>query len=411
MDGRKTAFGLYSAPKIAAPSDRIVSPLDIFERPLTRNPQITVDQILYCLESQRIRATYGVVGEVIGRPAQSVGAALGTRRQRASWVVNARTREPTDYDPSEKHPDLYHTSRIIRTADELRRLCAKLGRANTRSSRRARLVAQADRNEDFKRSSDTEPHLAVGVDGCSAGWVFVEVRPTGPLRYGVVQRLRELVPDPHQSARVFVDIPIGLPDGRHERKCDREARRVLGKRRSSVFRVPPRAVLTADNYGYANEVSLMESGAGITKQAYGILDKCREVDQLLRDYPAVRAVIREIHPEICFWAFAGRKPMQHYKKKGEGFRERLDVLKRVRPSAAHEIERTLAEFNPRGRDVARDDVVDAMAAALTAAAGAGSLRTLPAKPPRDAFGLPMEMVYVAPDATAPKLPLIRRASV
>ena len=72
----------------------------------------------------------------------------------------------------------------------------------------------------------------------------------------------------------------------------------------------------------------METGTGLTKQAFGILGKCREVDQLLRDDLTVRSVIREIHPEVCFWAFGGGKPMKHYKKDDAGFRERLDVLKR-----------------------------------------------------------------------------------
>ena len=188
-----------------------------------------------------------------------------------------------------------------------------------------------------------------------------------------------------------------MEDARDE--CDQEARRVLGEpRRRSVFRAPARAVLDADDYDDANRLSLTETGTGLTRQAFGILGKCREVDQLLRDNPAMRPVIREIHPEVCFWALGGGKPMKHYKKDNAGFRERLDVLQRTWPSASHEIERTLSEFKPYGKAVARDDAVDAMVAAVTATATADTLRTLPVMPPSDAFGLPMEMVYVAPDA-------------
>lgn len=93
---------------------------------------MTLDQILVCLERERVRATYGAVGEVIGRSARNVGAALGNRRKRASWVVNAQTGEPTDYEPTEKHPDLYLTSRIIKTGKELRRLCAESRYGDTR---------------------------------------------------------------------------------------------------------------------------------------------------------------------------------------------------------------------------------------------------------------------------------------
>ena len=84
---------------------------------------MTLDRILDCLERRRIRATYGAVGAVIGKPARSVGAALGGRTRRASWVVNAQDGEPTGYRPHQKHPDLHRTPHVIRTGDELRRIC------------------------------------------------------------------------------------------------------------------------------------------------------------------------------------------------------------------------------------------------------------------------------------------------
>ena len=86
---------------------------------------MTVDQILDCLNRKRVRATYGAVGAVIGRPARGVGSALGDRRRRASWVVNARTGRPTGYARSEVDPYLYQSGHVIRTGDELRKLCAE----------------------------------------------------------------------------------------------------------------------------------------------------------------------------------------------------------------------------------------------------------------------------------------------
>lgn len=52
-----------------------------------------------------------------------------------------------------------------------------------------------------------------------------------------------------------------------------------------------------------------------------------------------------------------------------------------------------------GKKVARDDILDALAAAVTAKLGLGcpdnyQLRTLPECPPRDCKDLRMEMVYV-----------------
>ena len=240
---------------------------------------------------------------------------------------------------------------------------------------------------------ETAPSLAIGVDGCPAGWFFVALEPSGISRCGIVQELRELVREAREPARIFVDIPIGLPDGHGERECDLVARRKLGEpRRRSVFRVPARGVLDAANYEDAKCRSQKVTGTSLSTQAFAIIPKCREVDRLLRNSARARRLVREIHPEICFWALAGGKPMEHKKKNKEGFIERLEVLKRFRPSAEQEIARILRKF--KRMEVARDDALDAMAAALTASGEAAALRTLPARPQRDSVGLPMEMVYV-----------------
>ena len=247
------------------------------------------------------------------------------------------------------------------------------------------------------RSPDgpTAPALAIGVDGCRAGWFFVALEPAGTTRCGVVRTLQELVRDAREPARLFVDIPIGLPVGPGGRECDQLARRELGPRASSVFPAPARAVLDAVDYEDAKQRSLRVTGKSLSKQAWAIVPKCREVDRLLRDDAKARRIVREVHPELCFWALAGRRPMQYGKKHEQGIQERIEVLKRVHPSAARETEGMLER---RPRSVARDDIVDAMAAAVTAAADDAEIRTLPPRPPRDAFGLPLEMTYVERDS-------------
>ena len=153
---------------------------------------------------------------------------------------------------------------------------------------------------------------------------------------------------------------------------------------------PVRAVLCASDYEEAKHRSQEAIGKKISKQAFNILPKIREVDSLLCSDEKARRVVREVHPEICFWAFAGR-PMRFNKKTLEGYRERIAVLGRVRPSAGQEVKEILKQF-PR-KDVARDDIVDAMVAAITAEADAAYLQTLPSCPVKDSKGLPMEMVY------------------
>lgn len=75
-----------------------------------------IERILDCLSETGTRATYGAVGNVIDLPPQSVGSLLGTRRRRASWVVNAATGMPTGYRESEMDPRVNRSTPIVTTA-------------------------------------------------------------------------------------------------------------------------------------------------------------------------------------------------------------------------------------------------------------------------------------------------------
>ena len=83
--------------------------------------------------------------------------------------------------------------------------------------------------------------------------------------------------------------------------------------------------------------------------------------------------------------------MRHSKKTEEGFTERMEVLKRVLPEAESITDQALSQY-PR-KAVARDDILDALIALATAVAPVGVQLTVPTSPERDAFGLPMQMVY------------------
>src|SRR6266540_1721796 len=93
-----------------------------------------------------------------------------------------------------------------------------------------------------------------GVDGCRAGWVVVLVEQPTQRRRAYHIRLcphfaEVFTLDPKPTV-IAVDIPIGLleepqPGGR---ECDRQARRLLGRRASSVFTPPIRKLLEATHY-------------------------------------------------------------------------------------------------------------------------------------------------------------------
>jgi predicted RNase H-like nuclease len=87
----------------------------------------------------------------------------------------------------------------------------------------------------------------------------------------------------------------------------------------------------------------------------------------------------------------GGVPMVHPKKAPFGFLERLQLIQQYDPKAETWLREMALKYRPK--EVATDDVVDAMILAITAADGSRKLQTLPEKPEIDGQGLPMEIVY------------------
>ncbi len=234
--------------------------------------------------------------------------------------------------------------------------------------------------------------MFVGADGCHAGWFAVAIRDDGTWETGVFEDVKRLWETYRRASVILVDIPIGLREkGPHERLCDKRARGLLGpKRGAAVFPVPCRKASREKTYREANRANKELTGRGLSMQTWSIIPKIREADELLANDKSARSRIREIHPEICFWALACH-PMQHSKKKREGYLERMEVLRSVYPRTDELMTDALAEY--RRKDVARDDILDALSAAVTAKVGKEKLVSVPEPPEKDSLGLPMQMVY------------------
>ena len=155
--------------------------------------------------------------------------------------------------------------------------------------------------------------------------------------------------------------------------------------------MPCRQAIYATTYRKACRINQKTLGVKISVQTWNIAGKIREVDDFLINDEKARRCARESHPEICFWALAGGCPMAHYKKTDQGFAERLRLLKKVNPATELIINAALENY-PR-KYLARDDILDAIAMAISASAGREALVSIPKKPPRDSKGLPMEIVY------------------
>lgn len=175
--------------------------------------------------------------------------------------------------------------------------------------------------------------MLAGIDGCPGGrWVVVVsdnnlqtltvsiATDLGP----VIGKLRE-----HTLDAIAIDMPIGLLDDR-SRASDRQARALLGPRRSSVFPTPLRCVLEASDYADACARSRAASGKALSKQAFNLVPKIAELDALVRPDDQDRLV--EAHPELAFTRMNGHPPPDSKHTK-EGRELRGQLLCQELPSA------------------------------------------------------------------------------
>jgi predicted RNase H-like nuclease len=226
--------------------------------------------------------------------------------------------------------------------------------------------------------------FVLGVDGCGAGWVGFRVElPAYAISVKVIDLADILRNRPDSLLCIAIDIPIGLPNG--SRACDKAARKLLGwPRRNSVFSPPCRESLAALDYAAASRTNLSITGRGLSQQAWGIASKIKEVDDAIA--PECQQWAFEVHPEVCFWAMAGERPMAHRMKTKAGMKERIDLLANAFP----DIERHLLN-RPRG--VGRDDLLDSAAAAWTALRLSNREAQRVCTPERDAKRLEVAIWY------------------
>ena len=137
----------------------------------------------------------------------------------------------------------------------------------------------------------------------------------------------------------------------------------------------------------------------MSEQTWGIVPKIAEVDSFLCSDSQARKLFREVHPEVCFCAFKGAPLLPGKKSRPAGKEERKEILRKYLRNidwagVRNELRRGGYTKTTKGKGVADDDILDAVAAAITAKNGdAHGYQTLPKNPPQDSCGLPMEMVY------------------
>lgn len=74
------------------------------------------------LNEVKTRCTYNAAAQALGLKPTEFKKLLGDRSPENSWFVNTAAGEPVGYSDEEKHPELYRTKRIIKSAEVLTRV-------------------------------------------------------------------------------------------------------------------------------------------------------------------------------------------------------------------------------------------------------------------------------------------------
>lgn len=225
----------------------------------------------------------------------------------------------------------------------------------------------------------------LGIDGSKSGWVGVKQssKQEGILEILFKNKLIDfLSPD---IDLIIIDMPVGLDKNIQQggRLVDKEARKRLLKRKSSIFNAPIRDVLKAKSYNEANTIS-KNKGLGISKQSWNLVPKINELDQILQI--KIRPQIYESHPELCF-QIMNDGALKFSKKDKLGIKERKNIL------IKNGFDKKFLDNNlKKNKNFHSDDFLDACALSWTAKRIINEQNiNLPEDPEKDELGIIMQM--------------------
>jgi len=172
--------------------------------------------------------------------------------------------------------------------------------------------------------------------------------------------------------------PVGLlddpvPGGR---RCDRDARRLIGWPRNGAIVSPPTRSMLRD----------LAKGVDVSLSAIGrqLASRFAEVDESVQPY--WQRTVFEVHPELSFFQLNEDRPLRYSKHRPEGAEERTVLLKARLPG----VERILGT---RLRGTKPPHLVDGAVCLWTARRiAARAVSRLPEDPEWDSAGLRMEIV-------------------
>ena len=228
--------------------------------------------------------------------------------------------------------------------------------------------------------------LYIGVDGCKGGWIasvldYGEVRFE---RYGSIGQLVSSYPD---FDAFLIDMAIGLKSRGDQVRPDDAAKKELGKKASSIFPIPCRAAVYAEDEEAQKEANKTILGKSLSKQSIAIIPKIRELDEFLNSHPKYKNRILESHPEVAFSKLNGSVVMSR-KQNEPGISERKRILSKFLDN------KDLSDIWEQAKELHcnQDDLIDAACLAVTGAMYKhGLCEILPEEPETDENGLYMQL--------------------
>ena len=225
----------------------------------------------------------------------------------------------------------------------------------------------------------------LGIDGSKNGWVGVKQNAKREDFSEIIFKEKLIDFLSTDIELIIIDMPVGLDKNIRQggRLVDKEARKKLLKRKSSIFNAPIRDVLKAKSYDEANTIS-KSKGLGISKQSWNLVPKINELDQILQI--KIRPQIYESHPELCFQTMNDGE-LKFSKKEKLGIKERRNILTK------NGFDKKFLDRNlKKNKNFHSDDFLDACALSWTAKRIMNEKNiNLPEDPKKDELGIIMQM--------------------
>jgi predicted RNase H-like nuclease len=233
-----------------------------------------------------------------------------------------------------------------------------------------------------RRGSQLPYRTLAGVVPCPAGWLVAGAKLQGitmsPEAPQIFRTLLDVLDYKPAYQIISLAAPVGLLDEPVSggRRCDQDARRLIGWPRNGAIVSPPARSVLRD----------LAKGVDVSLSAVGraLANRFSEVDESIQPY--WQRTVFEVHPEVSFYQLNEDQPLRYSKHRPEGVGERTALLKARLPG----VERILGT---RVRGARPAHMVDGAVCLWTSRRiAAKAVSRLPEDPEWDSAGLRMEIV-------------------